>query len=135
MHKAVIYIASTYSGTPQERNQRHREVQAYTAHLLSQGLTAISPIVHNHSMAALHRLPHDFKFWQNYCLNLLAVCDCMHVLMLTGWEKSIGVQAEIAEAHALEITVKYIDPKVARDEAKNRLEIPSSYVNLITEKS
>jgi hypothetical protein len=58
----------------------------------------------------MHNLPNNFTFWQNYCLNLLAVCDKIHVLMLKGWEESVGVQAEIAEAQRLEISILYIHP-------------------------
>ncbi len=111
MITSVIYVASPYTGSVQERNQRFREVRAYTAKLLEQGKTAISPIVHNHSLTALYNLPTDFAFWQNFCLNLLTVCDQMHVLTLKGWEESAGLQAEIVEAGKMEIPIVYIDPK------------------------
>ena len=111
MNNDVIYVANPYTGTPQERNQRHREVRSYTAHLIELGETAISPIVHCHTLSELHNLPKDFAFWQNYCLNLLAVCGSMHVLMLDGWEESVGVQAEIERAMEMEMDIMCADPK------------------------
>ena len=107
----VIYVTNPYTGSEGERQHRHRAVRTYTAHLIEQGLTAVSPIVHCHTLAAIHKLPTDFKFWQTYCLNLLAVCDKMHVLMLKGWEESIGVQAEIERAMEMEIDIMCADPK------------------------
>lgn len=107
----VVYVASPYTGTEQERKQRHREVRTFVAYMLQQGETVISPIVHNHSLAALHNLPKDFAFWQHHCINLLRACDKMYVLMLNGWEESVGVQAEIAEGSEMEIPIICVDPK------------------------
>ena len=107
----VVYVANPYTGTDYERNVRFLAVEKYTAHLIHEGGTAISPIVHNHVLAFRNDLPHDFKFWQKYCLNLLMVCDIVHVLMLDGWEDSVGVQGEIAEAKELDIPVFFVDPE------------------------
>jgi len=109
--RPVIYVANPYTGTSYERNQRFLAVEKYTAHLIRNGKTAISPIVHNHVLAFRHELPHDFGFWQNYCLSLLFACDEMHVLMLDGWEESVGVEGEIEEASEREKTIWCIDPE------------------------
>jgi Domain of unknown function (DUF1937) len=106
----VIYVANPYTGTSFERNQRFLAVEKYTAHLIREGKTAVSPIVHCHVLAFRNGLPHDFAFWQNYCLNLLFVCDEMHVLCLDGWEDSVGVLGETTEAEDLNISITYIDP-------------------------
>jgi len=107
----VIYVANPYTGTSFERNQRFLAVEKYTAHLIREGKTAVSPIVHCHVLAFRHGLPHDFAFWQHYCLNLLFVCDEMHVLCLDGWEDSVGVLGETTEAEDLNISITYIDPE------------------------
>ncbi len=107
----IIYVANPYTGTEQERNQRHREVRDYTAHLIKQGYTAVSPIVHCHTLAAIHKLPTDYAFWQNYCNNLLVVCHRMHILTLNGWEESVGVQDELEVAMDMEKPIFCADPK------------------------
>ena len=45
MLDGVIYVANPYTGTSFERNQRFLAVEKYTAHLIREGKTAISPIV------------------------------------------------------------------------------------------
>lgn len=109
MESSVTYIANPYTGTAEERGARFRAVEKYTAYFIEQGNTGISPIVHCHELADRYGLPTNFEFWQEYCLNILAVCDYMHVLMLDGWKESVGVQAEIAMAEKLMIPITYID--------------------------
>lgn len=106
----VIYVANPYTGTKEERAERFRAVEKFVAHLIRQGETAISPIVHNHELSINHNMPGDFAFWQKYCLNLLLVCDKLYVLMLDGWDTSVGVHDEVVEANELEIPIFYIDP-------------------------
>lgn len=110
MQDSVIYVANPYTGTSYERNQRFLAVEKYTAHLIREGRTVVSPIVHNHVLAFRHDLPHDFEFWQKYCLNLLAICNEMHLLMLDGWEDSIGVRGEEDRADELHINVSFVNP-------------------------
>ncbi len=107
----VIYVANPYTGTSYERNIRFLAVEKYTAHLIREGKTAISPIVHCHVLAFRNGLPHDFAFWQNYCLNVLFICDEMHILCLDGWEESVGVNGEIAGASEQEKSIWCIDPE------------------------
>jgi len=109
MDNTIIYIASPYTGTSYQRTNRFRDVEKYAAYLIQQGETAISPIVHNHTLATRHELPREFDFWQNYCLTLLGACDYMHVLMLEGWNESVGITAEIKLAEELLIPVIYIE--------------------------
>lgn len=92
----MIYIASPYSHElPQVRENRYKQVMAYTAHLMRQGKPAFSPIVHTHVLAQVYELPTDFRFWKNYCHQMLDAAKELHVLTLLGYEESVGVQAEI----------------------------------------
>ena len=108
---SVIYVASPYTGTTQERQLRFEAVQHYTAHLIRSGKVAFSPIVHSHDLSIVHNLPGTFDFWQNYCLDLLTICDEMHLLTLPEWEKSVGVLAEVQHAIEMEIDLTYINYK------------------------
>ena len=54
-------------------------------------------------------LPSDWRFWERHDRRFLEACDEVIVLMLPGWEASIGVQAEIAIARELRKPVTYLD--------------------------
>lgn len=106
----IIYVASPYSGTVEERSERYQEVMKYVAWLIKGGHTAFSPIVHSHTLSIEHDTPSNFEFWQNYCLDLIDMCDIIYVLTMDGWQDSVGVQGEIAHATRKNILVKFIDP-------------------------
>ena len=106
----MIYLASPYSHTdPNIMQQRFEAVEAKAAELMKEGVPAYSPIVHGHAMAQKHDLPTDFAFWQNHCISMLKKADSMIVLALDGWDKSIGVMAEIKFCHANAIDVIFVN--------------------------
>jgi hypothetical protein len=41
---------------------------------------------------------------------MLAACDSLTVLCISGWQESKGVQAEIAAARKMGLPVRFIDP-------------------------
>jgi hypothetical protein len=106
----MIYIASPYSDeNPQIRAYRWQRVAIYAAHLIEEGYHAYSPICHSEGIRAhVPTLGPTFAFWRAVDLDFLSRCDSLHVLMLDGWEKSVGVSAEIDEARRLRIPVSYI---------------------------
>ena len=111
MTSNVIYISCPYTGTPEEREERYLSVEKFCAVLVQQGHTIISPITHNHNML-IHNpdMPVTFDFWNDYCLNLLSVCDELWVLMDDGWITSKGITGELAFAHEMNIPIKYFNP-------------------------
>jgi hypothetical protein len=107
----MIYVAAPYSDPDLEvRKARYRAACAYVASLIGDGLHPISPVVHCHPIAQRHDLPGNWEFWRRYDLSLLRRCDEMHVLMLPGWEESIGVTAEIEAAELMAIPVRFEIP-------------------------
>lgn len=92
----MIYIASPYS-SPERGVMEHRLllVEEYTASLLKQKILCFSPIVHCHEMAKRHKLPTDFAFWKWYNYSMMDIASDLHVLILPGWEDSVGVAGEI----------------------------------------
>ena len=78
--------------------------------MMQAGDLVFSPIAHTHPIAA-YGLPGDWSFWQAYDRAMLECCNELAVLQLDGWSESIGVQAEIAIAKELNLSVRFITPK------------------------
>jgi nucleoside 2-deoxyribosyltransferase len=109
----MIYLARPYSHhDPAVREQRFRAACRAAVALLHAGWVVFSPIAHSHPLAQ-HGLPGNWQFWERYDRAFLERCDEVVVLMLDGWEESIGVQAEIRIARELGKPVRYLAPELA----------------------
>ena len=105
----MIYIAAPYSHPNQEVRERLVEaVASYAYDLIAKGKLAFSPVLHCVEIERKLDVPGDYTFWQNYCLGMLRRSSEVHVLMLTGWEYSKGVQAETDAAFELKLPLHYI---------------------------
>jgi hypothetical protein len=107
-----VYLASPYTGSIQEQQQRFVEAQAATAWLLNKGVFVYSPIGACHPLANLHKLPTDWKFWAEYDKMFISRVDEFWVLKIPGWDRSVGVTAEIKFAREIGKPIK----EVSRDE-------------------
>ncbi len=106
----MIYIAAPYSyKDKQVVEHRVKTVCEYSAKLLEGEISCISPITTGTGILLHADLPTDFEFWKRLSYDLLKVSDEVHILMLDGWEESIGVKAEIEFAMAFGKTIKYIE--------------------------
>ena len=104
----MIYLASPYThDDPAVRQQRFEAACRAAATLLCRGQTVISPIAHSHAICAFG-VPFDWRFWARHDRRYLEACDEVAVLMLDGWQASVGVQAEIAIARELGKPVTYL---------------------------
>ncbi|MEM7504885.1 MAG: DUF1937 family protein [Pseudomonadota bacterium] len=110
--RQVIYLASPY-GHPQHwvRVKRARLAARATAHFIARGHQVISPIAHGHavSLEDIEELITADQ-WYDYGFRLLEQCNELWVLRLSGWQHSIGVQAEIKLAADKGLPRKDIDP-------------------------
>ena len=105
------YIASPYSHKdPNVRTQRYLEAMKYTAFLMQARIHCFSPIVHCHTMAELYSLPKTFEFWKDYDETMLSHANCMRLLMLPGWEDSIGIAEEMKICKESKKTILLISP-------------------------
>jgi hypothetical protein len=103
----MTYLASPYSHPDaQIREARFQAVCQAAAKLMREGRHVFSPIAHSHPIAA-YGLPTDWSYWEASARRHIKQCDELLVLMLDGWEHSIGVQAEIEIAKTLSKTVRY----------------------------
>jgi hypothetical protein len=114
----MIYLASPYSHPdPAIREQRFQAACQAAAALLRAGQVVFSPVVHSHPLVA-HGLPSDWAFWQHVDRECLQRCDEVVVLMLDGWEESVGVREEIWIAVELAKPVRYLAAEAATGSAR-----------------
>ncbi|RKZ99067.1 MAG: hypothetical protein DRQ46_00125 [Gammaproteobacteria bacterium] len=105
----LIYLASPYTDDSAKIvNERYEATCKITALLLSQGLYVYSPIVHGHCLIG-YGLETDWENWKHFDKLMIDKSDIIYVLMIDGWNESIGVNAEIRYAIDLGMDVKYLD--------------------------
>ncbi len=106
----MIYIASPYNHEdPAQVKLNYILVTKYVAELVSQGITAISPITYGHTLLEYKEMPSDWVFWNKFCLSLLIKCDEIWVYKMPGWIWSSGVSDEIEFAKNNNIPIKFIE--------------------------
>ncbi|QDU46843.1 Nucleoside 2-deoxyribosyltransferase [Symmachiella dynata] len=106
----MIYLASPYSHTDAiVRERRFRAACRVAARLIRSGEVVFSPVAHGHAIS-LYGVPTDWQFWEPHDRRFLEQCHEVVVLMLDGWQESVGVQAEIQIAGELGKPVRYLAP-------------------------
>lgn len=105
----VVYLACPYTHPDSAvRQGRWLEVSRAAAWLMTiYGCTVFSPISMGHPISVMseHDMPHDFAYWQNTAFAFLPVCNYIMVLLLSGWDVSPGVAAEVAHARKLGLSI------------------------------
>lgn len=92
----MIYICSPFTSKKKSLELlRYNRVQRYVAHLMKKGEVPFSPIVYCYPIHLKYSLPGHAAYWKSFNEHMMRKCDEMHVLMLEGWQDSVGVQAEI----------------------------------------
>lgn len=105
----MLYLASPYShANVAVREQRFRAACAAAAALIRAGHAVFCPIAHSHPLVE-HGLPTEWALWERSARAFLERRDEMVVLMLEGWEESVGVRAEIMVADELGKPVRYLN--------------------------
>ena len=104
----MIYLVSPYThADPRVREERFRAACQATAELMRAGQPTLSPVMFGHLLTE-YNLPGDWSFWAPFATEYLQRCDEVVVLMLDGWQESVGVQAEIRIAEANGTPVRYV---------------------------
>jgi len=105
----MIYLACPYSHPDNNvREHRFKMANRAAAKLMREGHIIYSPISHTHPIAVEGDLPLDWAYWQSVDEFYIRLCERVIVLMLTGWESSKGVQAEIEIAQSLDKPVEFV---------------------------
>jgi len=115
----IKYLAIPYSHTNVELCVLRFEIaNAVSALLMKEGEVIFSPISHTHPMAR-YGLPGDWAYWKDQDIEFLNLCGEMYVVMLKGWDVSIGVKAEIEHMKQRGIKITYLDPYALEDKVIN----------------
>jgi hypothetical protein len=113
--KELIYLASPYTHASKKvMYERFEKVLRLTAYLIRKGNFVFSPIAYGHVMAGKYKMPTDWKYWLNFDEKFISKCDKLMVFKIRGWDKSLGVQAEIKIAKKYKIPVEYIEDKIKK---------------------
>jgi len=108
----LIYLASPYSHTDQSViEQRHEETCRCAGLLFERGFFIYSPIAHTHDIAKTMGLGPSFEPWADFDIEMLKRCDALAVLMLPGWEESLGVGVEVDCAKEMGHDVFEVSPE------------------------
>lgn len=106
----IVYLASPYTHPdPKVREENFRKVSVLAADMNSKGIVALSPITYGHTLLEFKEMPHDWAFWENFCISFLQHCDEIAVYKMPGWEKSKGVAEELKYAEENGINITYIE--------------------------
>jgi hypothetical protein len=63
-----------------------------------------------HSLAVRRKLPTHAAYWFDVNKRLINACDAVWVLMLEGWDESIGIREEVDYADIIGKTVRFKAP-------------------------
>ena len=99
-----IYLAIPYTGMQEKSFKMANKVAAI---LMKQGKAVYSPISQSHPIALQEGLPTTWEYWKDVDIEFLKWCDTMFLVTMDGWEKGVGVQAEIKIAHELNKPIIY----------------------------
>lgn len=114
-----VYLASPYSHKdPFVREWRYLRTMRELGRLLRRGLIVYSPIVHCHELAKIADLPRDAKFWERYNFRMIDAASQLLVLMLPGWEESVGIADEVKHAEETKKHILYIEESTDEQEAQ-----------------
>ena len=100
----LIYLACPYSCTDKTKTkeeaealqlQRYAAVTMIAAKLIAAGRNIYSPITHSYPIAATGIIKGDFATWERLDFAMLERCNEIWILMLPGWDSSVGVKAEM----------------------------------------
>ena len=107
---SIVYLACPYSHPdPEVRHARFLAANRAAARLMAEGLVVFSPLSHGHAIAQTDvGLPTDYEFWRKSCHAFMRACSSVTVLMLPGWEESVGIADELKIAEALDLPVAHL---------------------------
>lgn len=104
--RGFVYLGSPYSKQP-DLDEAAALAERAAARLMEGGAVVYSPIAHGHAVAQ-HGLPVTWKFWKAQCQPFIDAAESLIVLMLDGWDDSVGLTYEIEEFERQGKRVTYV---------------------------
>lgn len=72
---------------------------------------SMCPIAHSHPIAQHSDIADtSWAMWQRLDEAMIARCDEVWVVMLDGWQASVGIAAELSVARDRQMPIRYYDP-------------------------
>lgn len=119
----LIYVSCAFGQDDQSvRELRIDLVSRFCAQKMREGVIVFCPLIHNYHILK-YGLPVGWDYWEKFNKELLQRCDRIYVLKLEGWEKSIGIQAEITIARSLNIPIEYQESSLIQKETDSLAKI------------
>lgn len=106
------YLGSPYSKFAGGLDAACAEVSIVAAKLMRRGLRIFSPIAHSHTVGTTGELDNlDWSFWQAQDQPLIDAASSLIVLMMDGWQDSVGLAYEIECFVLAHKPIVYISPE------------------------
>lgn len=104
----MIYVAGPYYHADAAVIERRMElVYTLLAQLTARGNNVVTPML-MHAVVLRYDLPNNYEYWGKLSEDLLSRCDEMVVLKTEGWDKSMGLMAEIKLCEAKGIPYRFV---------------------------
>lgn len=109
------YIAAPF-GKIEDKESLMNYVTNYSATCFLEGFLVICPLTmgYNFGLKRPELFEKSTSWWMQWCRELMKKCVAIDVLMIDGWEDSLGVQEEIKFAKSLNIKINYIESDYGR---------------------
>lgn len=108
----IEYLALPYSDDSEDMMCWRADVSDFIfSELSKEGRSLYAPISSAHHVAKKYGMPRDWKFWKKLDEEFLSVCGKIIVIMLPGWEASVGLTAELKLAEELGLPIEWLDPE------------------------
>lgn len=112
---SFTYLASPYSHPDEAvRLARFDRVCREAAKLMQRGECVFCPIAHSHPIDLVLPTIEGHSFWMGQDIPILRHAAKLKVLMLPGWDKSIGIKQEIEFCRDASIPIEYIGDTESR---------------------
>lgn len=110
--KTLVYLAIPYTSESKAVMAIRALIsEIIGAKLVQDGFRIFNPIAESSRYDNYFNTPPTWEFWSEHDTDMLSKCDHLLVVQLPGWDKSVGVTAEIAHAAKLGIPIGFIDFK------------------------
>lgn len=112
MSRKLYYLASPYTHAEKSvMKERAFASMKGSIELFKHGIFSFAPIAYNSPWEEVEKFAPNFEVWEEFDKAYVERCSGVIVLMIDGWDRSIGVTEEIRFAKELNIPVYYTTQK------------------------